>query len=86
MNQLAEKRFTLPKSDLIEQIRETRNRTLALVEDLRDDQLDVPSMEIVNPFRWELGHVAFFYDAFVCQTLDGHPPLMAGGHDFFNSF
>ncbi len=86
MKQLIDKHFILPKSDLIEQVKETRNRTLSLVEDLSDDQLNVPIMEIVNPFRWELGHVAFFYDAFLCQTLDGISPLMDGGNDFFNSF
>jgi iron(II)-dependent oxidoreductase len=86
MIQLADKHFVLPKLDLIEQVEETRNRTLSLVKDLSDDQLNVPIMEIVNPFRWELGHVAFFYDAFVCQTLDGVAPLMDGGNDFFNSF
>ena len=86
MMQLKEKHFILPKSDLIEQVKDTRKRTLSLVGDLSDDQLNVPILDIVNPFRWELGHIAFFYDAFLCQLLDGAPPLINGGNDLFNSF
>ncbi len=86
MKQLQDKHFILPKSELIGQVKDTRKRTLSLVEDLTDDQWDVPRKDIVNPLRWELGHVAFFYDAFVCQILDGAPPLIEGGNDLFNSF
>ncbi len=86
MKQLKDKHFILPKSALIQQVKETRSRTLSLIEDLSDVQLNVPVMENINPFIWELGHIAFFYDAFICQTLDGIPPLMKGGNDLFNSF
>jgi iron(II)-dependent oxidoreductase len=47
---------------LIALVHDARQRTLELVADLADEQLTVPRLENVNPFRWELGHVAFFYD------------------------
>ena len=51
-------------------VKEARQRTLALVADLDDEQLSIPLMEIVNPFLWELGHTAFFYEAFLLRVLD----------------
>ncbi len=64
----------------------TRERTIALVEDLSDVQLDVRQDEIVNPFRWELGHIAFFYDAFILGYLDGKAPLIPGAAQLYDSF
>ena len=59
----------------LESMRDARRRTLALVEDLPDDKLLVSKLDIVNPFLWELGHVAFFHDAFILGHLDGDAPL-----------
>ena len=39
-----------------------RSRTLALVEDLDDEQLLGPRLAIVNPPLWEIGHVAWFQE------------------------
>jgi iron(II)-dependent oxidoreductase len=64
----------------------TRAHVLALVEDLDTEQLLVPILEIVNPFLWEMGHVAFFYDAFLLQELGGTQPVMAGSEDIYDSF
>jgi len=56
------------------------------VADLSDSRLSVPLIEIVNPFLWELGHTAFFYEAFLLRALDGIKPLMEGADDLYNSF
>jgi len=45
-------------TQLIEAMRETRARTLELVDDLSEAQLMGPRLQIVNPLRWEIGHVA----------------------------
>ena len=55
-------------ASLIENIREARRWTLALVEDLDETQLSAG--DILNPFLWELGHVAWFYEHFVLRTED----------------
>ena len=65
---------------------DTRTRTLALVEDLDPEQLLVPRLEIDNPFLWEMGHVAFFYDAFLLRELGGTELVMEGSEDLYDSF
>lgn len=72
--------------DLARAVELAHRRTLALVDDLGDSQLVVPLAENVNPFLWELGHVAFFYDLFLLRELDGCPLVMERGNDLFNSF
>jgi iron(II)-dependent oxidoreductase len=86
MTQMENKSFRLPASELGQLVKEARQRTLALVDDLADGELEVPLMEIVNPFRWELGHTAFFYEAFLLRILDGVEPLMEGADNLYNSF
>jgi iron(II)-dependent oxidoreductase len=71
---------------LADLVHEARGRTLELVHDLADDQLTVPVAEIVNPFLWELGHVAFFYDVFVLNQLDQTPFHMDGAERLYDSF
>ncbi len=86
MTQLEDKHYTLPGAELGRMVKEARQRTLALVADLDDEQLSVPLMEILNPFRWELGHTAFFYEAFLLRVLDSIGPLLEGADDLYNSF
>jgi len=70
---------------LVELLLDTRDRTLDLVRDLTDDQLIVPHLEIVNPFTWELGHVAWFYEQWCLRKLRGLPPLREDGDALWNS-
>ena len=80
------KHWTLSCTALGQLVQDARARTLALVADLDAAHLEVPLLPLVNPLRWELGHVTFFYDAFVLQQL-GHPtPLLAGAADLYDSF
>jgi len=76
----------LPADTLIERVNDAHDRTRVLVGDLSDEQLDVPLVEIVNPFRWELGHVAFFYDVFLLNHLDSTPFMIDRAMDMYNSF
>ncbi len=82
--QLRDKHFTLNADELTRLVDDARVRTLGLVSDLADAELEVPLREVLNPFRWELGHVAFFYEAFVLRPLGFTAPLMAGGGDLYN--
>lgn len=70
--------FKLPSEQLFQSVGDARGRTLELVADLADEQLIVPKMEIVDPFRWELGHVAFFYDVFLLRVLVADKFLLEG--------
>lgn len=71
--------------DLTSAIVEARARTFELISDLSDAQLQVPYLEIVNPFLWEVGHVAWFQEKFVLRDLDGRPALRADGDSLFDS-
>jgi iron(II)-dependent oxidoreductase len=86
MQLLQDKHFTLPNTALTQIIQDARRRTLALVADLDEAQLDVPLLALVNPLRWELGHVAFFYEAFVLQVLGHATPLLPGAAEMYDSF
>src|SRR4051794_4760675 len=43
-------------------LRDSRARTLDLVLDLDDARWMGPRLAIVNPIRWEIGHVAWFQE------------------------
>ena len=47
---------------LVEWLREARSRSLALVADLEGDRWMGPRLAIVNPPRWELGHLGWFQE------------------------
>jgi len=83
---LEDKEFVLPASRLTAMVQEAHDRTLACVSDLRDAQLEVPRLGVVNPFRWELGHCAFFYDVFVLRVLERRDPVMARADELYDSF
>ena len=74
------------REQLFQFVNDARKRTLELVFDLTDEQLTVPKMEIVNPFRWELGHVAFFYDVFLLRVLGSDRFLLQGAEKLYDSF
>jgi iron(II)-dependent oxidoreductase len=76
----------LASDELIARVRDARQRTLALVNDLDDAQLTVPRMDIVNPFRWEMGHVAFFYDVFLLRHFGSERFLLDGAETLYDSF
>ena len=86
MQPLHDKHFTLSTAALVRMVQDARERTLALVADLGEAQFEVPLLALVNPFRWELGHVTFFYEAFVLQLLGQTNPLLAGAEDLYDSF
>lgn len=53
----------------------SRDRIIEVIADLSDEELMVPQRETLNPFNWEIGHVAWFFDKFILRDIDGQPPL-----------
>ncbi len=80
------KRSQVAAPQLVQMVTDARERTLELVIDLADEQLIVPKMEIVNPFLWELGHAAFFYDVFLLRVLGSEKFLLEGAENLYDSF
>src|SRR6185503_19364368 len=64
-----------PSTLLSECVRDARQRTLDLVGDLTDEQLLGPRLSIVNPLRWEVGHVAWFQEKWALRHAAGRPPI-----------
>src|ERR1051326_4804568 len=70
---------------ITELLREARGRTLALVADLKDDQMIGPRLEIVNPLLWEIGHVAWFQEYWTLRHLNGQAPILEQGDALYDS-
>lgn len=74
------------RQELIAALQQTRERMRALVDDLDDEQLDLPWHPGVNPPLWEMGHAAFFYEVFVLQQLDGGSSINPAMDELWDSF
>ena len=60
---------------LVEWVQDARQRTFELVEDLTDDQLLGPRLDIVNPLLWEIGHQAWFQEKWVLRHVRHEEPI-----------
>ena len=63
----------LPKERLAAQLEEARERTLALVEPLCEEQIDRQYSPIMSPLAWDLGHIAAFADLWVARAGGTEP-------------
>ena len=75
----------IANAKLMEALRETRARTLELVNDLSDKQLVGPRLEIVNPLQWEIGHLAWFQEFWVLRHFGGQLPILTNGDELYDS-
>jgi gamma-glutamyl hercynylcysteine S-oxide synthase len=71
--------------ELCDDLKEARARTLELIDDLSDEQMVGPRLEIVNPLRWEVGHVAWFQEFWVLRHFRGRPPILEQGDGLYDS-
>lgn len=83
---LSDKTHRLSSEELTSLVRDARARTLALVSDLTDFDMELPKLETVNPLRWELGHVAHFFEVFFSRLLGREEPFLARADDMYDSF
>jgi iron(II)-dependent oxidoreductase len=85
LNAIANSESRAANAQLVEALKETRARTLKLVEDLTEAQLMGPRLQIVNPLRWEIGHMAWFQEFWILRHLGGQPPILKQGDDLYDS-
>ena len=71
--------------NLIEALQEARKRTLELFHDLSDEQMMGPRLRIVNPMRWEVGHVSWFQEFWVLRHLGRLSSFMSGSDTLYDS-
>ncbi len=60
---------------IAERLSEARARTLLLVEQLSDEQLNTVYSPLLSPLAWDLGHIANFEELWLVQTAGGREPL-----------
>jgi iron(II)-dependent oxidoreductase len=63
------------KAAIADVLREARERTLALIEPLDDEQLNRVYSPILSPLAWDLGHIANFEELWLVQTVGDREPL-----------
>ena len=71
--------------DYLEALQDARRHTLALIDDLNDQQLIGPRLAIVNPMLWEIGHAAWFQEYWVLRHLNQRPPILNSGDALYDS-
>src|SRR5262249_10617687 len=72
-------------AQLIDWVRDARQRTCALVADLTDDQLLGPRLITVNPLLWEIGHVAWFQEKWVLRQAGRRDPIRPDADVLYDS-
>ena len=65
----------LPAEAYRELLTEARDRTLALVMDVSDDDLERVHDPLMSPLLWDLGHIAAYEDLWLCARAGGLEPL-----------
>lgn len=73
------------KAAIAEALAEARERTLALVEPLDDEQLNAVYSPILSPLAWDLGHIANFEELWLVQTIGGREPLHGDLGSFYDA-
>ena len=75
----------VPADHLAAIMEDAHRRSVALTVGLDDNQLMGAKLPIVNPLRWEIGHVAWFYENFILRGLYGHAPILPQGDELYDS-
>ena len=65
---------------------EVRERTLALVSHLDDDEQSAVITPIMSPLAWDLGHVAAYEDLWLNHRLGGRELLRPGLAELYDAF
>ncbi|MDA0999213.1 MAG: selenoneine synthase SenA [bacterium] len=75
----------MQKVNLARWVHDARQRTFDLVADLTDDQLMGPQLDIVNPLKWEIGHIAWFHEKWLLRHTHGEKPIREDGDALYDS-
>jgi len=70
---------------LIANLKDSRERTLALIDDLNSQQLIGPMLDTVNPLLWEIGHTAYFYEFWILRNLHGAESFLDNADALYDS-
>ncbi len=72
-------------TSLIANLNDARQRTLALVDGLDQQQLIGPKLDIVNPLLWEIGHAAYFHELWTLRHIDDAESFLKNADALYDS-
>jgi iron(II)-dependent oxidoreductase len=70
----------------LEALEEARERTLALVASVSDEDLVKVHSTLMSPLVWDLGHIAAFEDLWLIHRLAGEPMLRSDLAETYDAF
>jgi gamma-glutamyl hercynylcysteine S-oxide synthase len=73
-------------AEAVEALAEARERTLALVESISDENLERVHSTLMSPLVWDLGHIAAFEDLWLVHRYGGRPLLREDLADVYDAF
>jgi gamma-glutamyl hercynylcysteine S-oxide synthase len=76
----------LTEADAVDALTETRERTLALVREVSDENLERVHSPLMSPLVWDLGHIAAFEDLWLVHRYGGRPLLRDDLADVYDAF
>jgi len=74
------------RNPLLEQFKETRNRTLELVKTLEKDDFVVQSEFFTSPPKWHIGHVSWIYEAIMSKIDKNYEFHSKEFSEYLNSY
>ena len=73
-------------SELIHELRRARARLRAVADDLAGERERGPKLAIVNPPRWEVGHVAWFQEYWCLRSgSEARASILPNADQLYNS-
>jgi iron(II)-dependent oxidoreductase len=72
--------------EAVEALLEARERTLALVASVSDENLERVHSTLMSPLVWDLGHIAAFEDLWLVHRFGGEPLLREDLADVYDAF
>ncbi|MDQ6816688.1 MAG: ergothioneine biosynthesis protein EgtB [Actinomycetota bacterium] len=71
---------------VVRALREARERTLAIVASVSDEDLEHPHSSLMSPLVWDLAHIAAYEDLWLVHRCGGKPLLRAGLAEMYDAF
>ncbi|MCH8325557.1 MAG: ergothioneine biosynthesis protein EgtB, partial [Bacteroidetes bacterium] len=79
--------LSLNKKELIERFKNVRSFSEELAKPLKTEDFVIQSMPDVSPTKWHLGHVSWFYEAFILnKTVKNYKSIDSKYTYIFNSY
>ncbi len=73
------------KTELAADLAQARQRTLAVLEPVDDEDLVAQHSPLMSPLVWDLAHIGWFEELWLCRRVGGLPPL-TDHRDLYDAF